>query len=564
VSWQTASIANCWIAFGAGFLSCARAQPTTVRVFADVNHRGALAGPLPAAPANADEFAIVASLPAKAAVRVLSPDVAAPDSALIARLARVRVEGLTTGQQIDLSIRGAPVAAIRLYVKAGDGWRLMPPGADGNWTVSADVAGTIELGLGVVFPEAARGSAEPAWPRAFSAAIEPRGAASKRTVVSFRVAPYIVPSTLEPVDELLVIAEPATAGVVEILRVVAARAKIKFSPIKPRHACAPWMQDTMQPGVFIFPTHDKTEQIQASLLAVRKELPTPAASLDRQVAELMRVRGVVTVKAGVPRKHFRWIDGYGNLEATPPFTDRSGRLHPYGRLITGRRRESVLDAGVLRFLEAQEIQWPPVVVDVSWLLVGHVDEVVNFVPARNKPGFKVLLPSPSTARTLLASLSQSRMAAEPVFEDTPSETTVGELLAHVAGSDENQAIERAVTQIRDQLKRELNLDDADFIMLPALFDGGAPVIPNPVNSTVINGHLLVSEPRGPRQDGTDVFERAIRKALMGCALDVIFIDAWEPYHMAGGEVHCATNAFRHFREPEWWKYTRLRDESASP
>lgn len=35
------------------------------------------------------------------------------------------------------------------------------------------------------------------------------------------------------------------------------------------------------------------------------------------------------------------------------------------------------------------MRWPPVVVDVSWLAIGHVDEVVTFVPAKTKTGFKV-------------------------------------------------------------------------------------------------------------------------------------------------------------------------------
>ena len=60
--------------------------------------------------------------------------------------------------------------------------------------------------------------------------------------------------------------------------------------------------------------------------------------------------------------------------------------------------------GVLRFLEAQAVQWPPIIVDTSWLAIGHIDEVVSFVPARGKAGFKVLLPSPKAARVMLQAL----------------------------------------------------------------------------------------------------------------------------------------------------------------
>jgi protein-arginine deiminase len=69
---------------------------------------------------------------------------------------------------------------------------------------------------------------------------------------------------------------------------------------------------------------------------------------------------------------------------------------------------------------------------------------------------------------------------------------------------------------------------------------------------VLNGHLLVSAQRGPVQDGTDLFEMAIREALASCDVEVEFIDSWRAYHVAGGEVHCGTNAFRRLRDPSWW------------
>ena len=91
-------------------------------------------------------------------------------------------------------------------------------------------------------------------------------------------------------------------------------------------------------------------------------------------------------------------------------------------------------------------------------------------------------------------------------------------------------------------------------MLPLAFFrcGGIAVIPNPVNSLVVNGHLLVPEPRGPRRDEQDRFEMAIRNALAGCDVRLVFIDTWQAYHTSGGEIHCGTNAFRRLREPAWW------------
>lgn len=50
-----------------------------------------------------------------------------------------------------------------------------------------------------------------------------------------------------------------------------------------------------------------------------------------------------------------------------------------------------------RFLHAQKVQ-ASIEIYTDWLIVGHVDEVVNFVPARNEKGFQVLLASPRKAQ----------------------------------------------------------------------------------------------------------------------------------------------------------------------
>ena len=130
--------------------------------------------------------------------------------------------------------------------------------------------------------------------------------------------------------------------------------------------------------------------------------------------------------------------------------------------------------------------------------------------------------------------------------------TLGALRMTIAETSENLAIDESVARLREQLKTELNLDDSDFIMLPALFDGGMAVIPNPVNSVVVNGHLLVPKPLGPRVGGKDLFEQAIREKLTACDVRVVFVDSWNAYHVSGGEVHCGTNTFRRPRDPAWW------------
>jgi protein-arginine deiminase len=381
----------------------------------------------------------------------------------------------------------------------------------------------------------------------------------QRVRVPFRVAPFIIPSALEKVEELLIVSLPITAESVHEVKEFAAKIGLRISDLEMDEPCDQWMQDTFEAGLFAFPTVLGTEQARGSMTGLRKEARASAARLDFHVARRLRRHGVVTVVPGAPRKNTRWIDWYGNLEATPPHSDRQGRRFPYGRIIAGKQRELAMHPGVMRFLELQGMQWPPIVVDTSWLAIGHVDEVVNFVPAKGKAGFKVLLPSPKAARDMLEVLVEKGLEEVPVFAGTGNQMAIGRLQMTIAGTSENLAIDEAVSRVREQLKKELNLLDSDFVMLPALFQRGMAVIPNPVNSAVVNGHLLVPGPRGPRHDDKDAFEEAIRAALATCDVRVVFIESWNAYHTSAGEIHCGTNTFRRLRDPAWWTYAGPAD-----
>jgi hypothetical protein len=540
-----------------------RARPA-FQVFADFDHTGKLSGPLNWSPQAGKDFVIVAPLPARGADRGLVLERAEADETLLKRLGRLRVETTKGGGDVDVSIESENRRWLRLFRKSDDGWRRVAPSEDKSWTLAPGGDRTLELGVGVVFPEANSAGPQAAWPREFTVVLSTKAERTWNVRVPFRVAPYIIPSALEPVEELLIVSLPLTADSVRSVAAFAAKSGLKLDALEANLPCDQWMQDAIEPGVFAFPTAVGPEQARAALAGIRKESRRSAARLDYQVARRLRRQGVVTVVPGLARKQSRWIDWYGNLEATPPYTDRQGHRFPYGRLITGKQGELTMHPDVMRFLEAQGVQWPPIVVDTSWLAIGHVDEVVNFVPAKSRAGFKVLLPSPKAARELLDSLVAQGMDEVSVFAGTEDEITVVKLRMTVAGASENLAIDDAVERIRTQLKTELNLDDADFVMVPALFRRGMAVIPNPVNSLVVNGHLLVPQPRGPRQDEKDRFEVAIRESLAGCDVRLVFIDTWQAYHSSGGEIHCGTNAFRRLRDPAWWTRGFGGTEGAEP
>ena len=68
-----------------------------------------------------------------------------------------------------------------------------------------------------------------------------------------------------------------------------------------------------------------------------------------------------------------------------------------------------------RFLHAQKVQ-SPVEIFTDWLAVGHVDEILSFVPADNDKGFKLLLASPSKARAVLRGLNETRPRLRSVVQ----------------------------------------------------------------------------------------------------------------------------------------------------
>jgi hypothetical protein len=90
----------------------------------------------------------------------------------------------------------------------------------------------------------------------------------------------------------------------------------------------------------------------------------------------------------------------GNIEVSPP-TDTA----PLGKIIIGNSRDednnSEMDPSLIGFLAMQRVQ-PLVEIDVSWLQVGHVDEIVSFAAYPDASNtFPVVVASPQKAMQIL-------------------------------------------------------------------------------------------------------------------------------------------------------------------
>jgi protein-arginine deiminase len=116
-----------------------------------------------------------------------------------------------------------------------------------------------------------------------------------------------------------------------------------------------------------------------------------------------------------------------------------------------------------------------------------------------------------------------------------------------------------------QVLEELGLDPGDVLRIPALFEAApgcsgaaAALIPGMVNLTVANipgepVKLLMADPflRADVADqGSDPLIADMR-ARFPAGVELVFVDDWDTYHMALGEVHCGSNV-RRTPVDGWW------------
>ncbi len=245
-----------------------------------------------------------------------------------------------------------------------------------------------------------------------------------------------------------------------------------------------------------------------------------------------------------------WLDWYGNLECTPPIPG-----YPLGRIYYGVNGSASLNPEIVALLNAQGAQGPTLGVDTGWLLIKHVDEVICFMPS-GKPDrpWKVLVVDPSAMLALAEAWVKEGRGDLTMLEGYEKEMSVKSFLNNTALVNHNKALAaERIAPIIANLKTEFSLEDNDFIHVPAWFDkNGKSVIPNMVNSVVMNGHFLISDPRGPHVKGRDLMQDYLTGLLADLPVKVHFVNDGQ-YHIWSGNIHCATNTCREGYEKPWWE-----------
>jgi hypothetical protein len=302
------------------------------------------------------------------------------------------------------------------------------------------------------------------------------------------------------------------------------------------------------------------------------------------------------------------FDSHGNLECTPPVRDSAKKCYPWGRIYYGPGTpSSPFNPDVERFLERQVVQgpfWLP----TSWLQVGHVDEILTFLPfphADPWKRWKLLIASPKLAYELLEKANGDdrdsvMLRGRDLYlkyppsrngQDYPMESLVREFLnGSTCVPDPSDPTRRLSSrELRDfniryvqndrlaavlrTLEDEIDLKAGDVIEVPVIFMPSniartecSALTADMVNMLVLNEVCLVPKPYGPVVRGIDYFEENLRRKFTESGLDNTlrphFIDDWYSYHEGHGEIHCGTNTWRvpsdlkrwSAESARWWEF----------
>ncbi|KND89957.1 Protein-arginine deiminase type-1 [Tolypocladium ophioglossoides CBS 100239] len=432
------------------------------------------------------------------------------------------------------------------------------------------------------------------------------GAEIAMDAVALRVAPVLTHHHLQLASQVLVTGagtRSPQAKFVQDLQANVKKAGIEW-PVYQFPGDDIWTQDFFEPGYMSIPGPHGAIMLRVMIRSSQGGRPT-----GRMVFSMLRSDTVGAVQF-LGNDWGDTTDSMGNLETIPPHT-HNGKSYPAGRTIVGSRNG--LRPYMTNFLNAQEVQ-ATVNVDTGFLLIGHVDEFLQFLPAKNARGWVMMVNDPMAGfeilqKTKAAGLGAIKALSRPSFPSDKSQClpsdTVDEVLRR-GDRTVNFANAQAYSALRiqanvDIIKRETGLEDADIIRVPTLFytesfecscngedddgdedNGGTLVVkdiveaagprsktrtprrrklqdalftafyPGSINGVVLSDtQVLAPNPWGPVVNGKDIIAEAVAAAYRKVGYTVIFQEDWFSHHVDQGDVHCGTNTIRNPTTP-WW------------
>ncbi len=398
-----------------------------------------------------------------------------------------------------------------------------------------------------------------------------------------RVSPLMfLPNTQKPIKVYL-IDNDFTKQFIASLRPILTSLKIEFEIIQSNDL---WIQDIFQFGYSARP--GKT------LFSI---LESPRDSgMDRRVIGRMKTEEMLghRILRGIVQRKKNSLASFGNLEVSPPSS-----MYPFGRILLGGRalnkpEESGhisphqlrgMNKEVVRFLQAQKIQ-PPLHLVTDWLSVGHVDEILTFVPTKKIVETKVEK-LPETEDELIKKRLTKDLKSEFKYLVLMADTCITKEILRDEVIDKNQkvfqnkdlkvaeyldlknelnrknvAYQNQLNENKELLTNDLCILEDQIIRVPSLFvpeddltGGAVSYFPNMVNCLVLGSHIVMTKPLGPKNaDGECVFENSIIEQLKQHEInkcDVSFIEDNSFFREYGG-FHCAANIKRKEFCDKWW------------
>lgn len=348
-----------------------------------------------------------------------------------------------------------------------------------------------------------------------------------------------------------------------------------------------WAQDFLEPGYASMPGPDGPISIRILLRSAQS-----TRDAGRQVFSQLRSAGIGGFQPGSGSGFgFEEINSGGNIETIPPYTSREGKRWPNGRVIMGAHFGTKPAESMVKFLQSQNAQ-SPLFLETGWLAVGHVDEMVQFLPSNTSLGFTVAIADTASAVSLLRNANSSGHGDTPLVsytgDATPDElalfldpsllhnTTISSVLADPAFHATQAYAQKYVDQNLALLLGEIPLRDEDILRVPTLFKDvtypwpntldGHPrrlalphpgerqlkgMLPQAINGLVLNGKYIAPKQWGPVVEGRDIFAEAVEEVYGRAGMRVEWVDDYMSHHVRGGEVHCGTNALREMGG--WWE-----------
>ncbi|XP_048375402.1 protein-arginine deiminase type-3-like isoform X2 [Sphaerodactylus townsendi] len=372
--------------------------------------------------------------------------------------------------------------------------------------------------------------------------------------VVFRVAPWIMtPNTLQPIAVYICSVKFNDDFVAAVSKLtVKAGCKLIICPEQENRQDR-WIQDEMEIGYVQAPHKGFPVVFDSPRNGTLKDFPFKAV-LGPDFGYVARDPGNNKIGSS--------LDSFGNLEVSPPVTV-GGKQYPLGRILLGSYFPSFKGNCMVKvvrdFLYAQKVQ-PPVELYSDWLVVGHVDEFLTFVPAPDRKGYRLLLASPTACYQLLKVKEQEGHGEALMFEGVKKkqQLSIKKILSDQDLRNNNNYYQKCIDWNRDILKQELGLSEEDIIDVPQLFtrnsrNGKAVAyFPDLVNMLVLGKYLGIPKPFGPVIHEQCCLEEEVRRLLEPLGLSCTFIDDFETYHVKLGEIHCGTNVRRKPFSFKWW------------